>query len=221
MRTAGTTHSKGFTLVELILTVVIAAIPIFAIGTLLVGAQKGWQDSYNAVHKEIQQDALATMTTFGSIGRQSNRSNYKVYRIFKGSFIEAVPKVGETLATGQAVEMHYWRDPAASLDLEVLEITNTGTHFALFYLEGDELKVDFGDVIDGIGAVSGGLRTARSVETQVLAHYVDTSHDEIFSHTVISGKGQGSVRMNLILEDDDGQRVEVKTATLLRVVWPQ
>jgi prepilin-type N-terminal cleavage/methylation domain-containing protein len=221
MRTAGTTHSGGFTLVELIITVVIAAIPIFAIGTLLVGAQQGWQDSYDAVHKEIQQDALATMTTFGTIGRQSNRSNYKVYRISKGLFIEATPAPGDTLATGQAVEMHYWLHPAETMDLEVLETTNTGTHFALFYLEGDELKVDFGEVIDEVGAVYNGARTTRDVETQVLAHHVDTSNDEIFSHTVIGGHGQGCVRMNLTLEDDDGQRVEIKTASLLRIVWPQ
>ncbi|MBN1125853.1 MAG: prepilin-type N-terminal cleavage/methylation domain-containing protein [Sedimentisphaerales bacterium] len=221
MRTAGTTHSGGFTLVELIITVVIAAIPIFAIGTLLVGAQQGWQDSYNSVHKEIQQDALATMTTFGNIGRKSNRSNYKVYRIIQGAFIEATPASGDTLATGQAVEMHYWENPPASLDLDMLDTTNTGTHFALFYLDGDELKVDLGEVVDGIGAVNNGSRTASDVETQVLAHNVDTTNDEIFSHTVIGGDGQGCVRLNLNLEDDDGQRVEVKTATLLRIVWPQ
>lgn len=215
---------RGFTLVELIVTIVIAAIPILAIGTLLVGAQKGWQDSYGAVHKQIQQDALTTMTTFGSIGRRANRSNYKVYRVIHGAFIEAQPEAGETLAVGQAVEMHYWNDgfQAEKVDLDTLETTNTGSHFALFYLENDALKVDFGDVIDGVGAVADGTRTKRETQTQVLAENVDLSEgSDIFSHTVIGGQGQGCVRMNVRLTDDDGETVQIRTATLLRVIWPR
>jgi hypothetical protein len=89
-------------------------------------------------------------------------------------------------------------------------------------LENDELKVDFGEVIDGVGAVLDGARTNRDVNTQVLAHDVDLSAGAgIFSHTVIGGQGQGCVRMNLRLRDDDGQTVEIKTATLLRVIWPR
>ncbi len=224
MNTAAKRRASGFTLVELIVTIVIAAIPILAVGTLLVGAQKGWQQSYGAVHKPIQQDALATMTTFGSVGRRANRSTYKVYRIIHGAYVEAQPDPGETLAAGQAVEMHYWAegfDPGA-LNMDTLETTNTGTHFALFYLENSELKVDFGEVIDGVGAVANGARTHRDVNTQVLAHDVDLSAGrDVFNHTVIGGQGQGCVRMNLRLRDDDGQTVEIKTATLLRVIWPR
>ena len=216
---------SAFTLIEMIVTMAIAAIPILAVCTLLLGGQKGWQDSYDAVHKEIQQDALATMTTFGTIGRQSNRMNYRVYRISGGTFTQAVPPMGSTVARGQAVEMRYWDDgfDASGISMDTLETTNTGTHYALFYLDGDDLKVDFGQVANDIGGVSGGARvTTGLIQTQVLAHDVDTAtNDEVFAHTVIGGEGQGSVRMDLTLRDSDGQTVEVKTATLLRIVWPR
>jgi hypothetical protein len=66
--------------------------------------------------------------------------------------------------------------------------------------------------------VSGGQRNkAGTVSTVILAENVDVqTNDKIFSHTVISGAGQGCVRLNATLKDGDGDTVEIKTATLCR-----
>lgn len=217
-------RQSGFTLVEVLIVTVIAAIPVIVVGTLLVGGQDSFTETYNAVHKDIQQDALVTMTAFGSVGRKSNKTNYKVYTVQTGAFTEAQPPKYKTIAKGQAVEFRYWQDTyePGQDDLDILDTTNTGDRYALFYLDGRDLKVDYGEVVNGVGAVSGGKRNQSDIRTQVLAHNVDiASNDEIFSHTVIAGSGQGSVRMDLMLKDDEGEQVHVKTSVLLRVVWPR
>ena len=107
--------------------------------------------------------------------------------------------------------------------LKALDTTNTGTDYALFYLDGTILKVDYGKVVGGVGGVSGGQRNhAGNASTVILAENVDVlTNDKIFSHTVISGAGQGCIRLNATLKDGDSETVEIKTATLCRVIWPR
>lgn len=216
---------RGVTLMEVVVTMAVAAIPLLAVGTLLVGAQNSWEQCYASVHKPIREDASILTTAFTTVGRKSNRSLYFVYKISNGAFTVATPPNGSTLAEGQAVEFRYW---AAGFDesdktLKVLDTTNTGTDYALFYLDGTILKVDYGKVVGGVGGVAGGQRNkAGTVSTVILAENVDVkTNTKIFSHTVISGAGQGCVRLNATLKDGDGDIVEIKTATLCRVVWPR
>ncbi|NLH17359.1 MAG: prepilin-type N-terminal cleavage/methylation domain-containing protein [Phycisphaerae bacterium] len=216
---------RGVTLVEVVVTMAVAAIPLLAVGTLLVGAQNSWEQTYATVHKPIREDASILTTAFTTVGRKSNRSLYFVYRINNGAYTVATPPIGSTLAEGQAVEFRYWSDgfDEATATLKSLETTNTGTDYALFYLDGTTLKVDYGKVVGGVGAVSGGQRnTAGMPTTVILAEDVDIqTNDKIFSHTVISGAGQGCVRLNTTLKDEDGDSVEIKTAALCRAVWPR
>ncbi len=212
-------------MIELIVTLVVAAIPLLAMGTLLVGAQESWRRTYDSVHKPIREHAAVLSTAFTTVGRKSNRSNYKIYQVKNGTFTEAAPEVGKTLATGQAVEFRYWEDgfDPGGATMKTLETTNMGTQYALFYLDGTELKVDYGDVIGDIGGVRDGRRYDGNLNsTVVLAGDVDVAaHDEIFGHTVIGGAGQGCVRLNVRLKDKDGVELEIKTAALCRVVWPR
>ncbi len=217
--------NRGVTLVEVVVTMAVAAIPLLAVGTLLVGAQNSWEQTYAGVHKPIREDASILTTAFATVGRKSNRSLYFVYRINNGAYSVAAVPVGGTLAEGQAVEFRYWADgfDEATVSLKTLETSNTGTHYALFYLDGTTLKVDYGQVIGGVGAVSGGQRNLAGVSsTVILAENVDIqTNDKIFNHTVISGAGQGCVRLNATLKDADGDSVEIKTAVLCRAIWPR
>jgi hypothetical protein len=212
-------------MLEVVVTMAMAAIPLFAVGTLLVGAQNSWQQCYASVHKPIREDATILTTAFTTVGRKSNRSLYFVYQVKNGAFTVATPPVGSTLAQGQAVEFRYWADgfDESSTTLKSLETTNTGTDYALFYLDGTILKVDYGKVVANVGGVSGGQRNqTNKVSTVTLAENVDVkTNDKIFCHTVISGAGQGCVRLNATLKDSDGDSVEIKTASLCRAIWPR
>ncbi|MEJ5258630.1 MAG: prepilin-type N-terminal cleavage/methylation domain-containing protein [Anaerohalosphaeraceae bacterium] len=217
--------TRGFTLLEVIVTLAILVIPILAVTILAAGGSRSVRQTYNSIHKPIRQDALAIVTAFSTVGRKSNRSNYTVYKIVNGTYTVAQPLTGQELASGSAVEFRYWQEPfnPANAGSDVLEVTNTGTHYALFYLEGRRLKVDYGRVVNGVGGISGGLRrTGSLLRTVTLTEFVNISRGtEIFSHNVVGGVGMGSVRMNLTLTDNDGDSEEVKTSVLLRMNWPR
>jgi hypothetical protein len=216
---------RGVTMVEVVVTMAVAAIPLLAVGTLMVGAQNSWEQTYASVHKPIREDASILTTAFTTVGRKSNRSLYFIYKVNNGAFTVATPPNGSTLAEGQAVEFRYWADGFDESDktLKALDTTNTGTDYALFYLDGTILKVDYGKVVNGVGGVSGGQRNqANKTSTVILAETVDVqTNTKIFNHTVISGAGQGSIRLNATLKDGDGDKVEIKTATLCRAIWPR
>ncbi len=216
---------SGFTQMELVVVMILLVIPFLAVGILLAGGNRGWQQTYENVNSVHRQDSMAVSAAFSALGRRSNRANYKVYKVANGTFSRAVPPDGQTIAAGQAVEFRYWATPfnPASAKADVMDISNTGTHYVLFYLDGKELKADYGKVSGDTGGVSsGGLRISSATRTEVLARGVDTtSNDEIFSHTVLGGVGSGAVRMNLTIQGDDGETVEVRTATFLRIMWPQ
>lgn len=217
-------NQKGFSLVELIMSMAMASILVLATGILLLGNSRAYRQVYTSIHDPIQQDSRALTAAFGAVGRKSNRTNYKVYEVFGNSFTEAVPPSGQTIAVGQAVEFRYWDSPFYELsqNMDEMDIADTGSNYALFYLDDDKLYVDYGTVVDGVGGVVNGSRKTSNIETQCLVQKVDTSEGEdIFSHEIVGGVGNGCVSLNLTLINDKGQTINVKMATLVRVVWPQ
>lgn len=215
----------GFTLIELAVVIAIAAIPLIALGVLLSGASRSWKRIYDDSRSAARLDSYAAMVSLQRIGRQANLANYTVYRISGSSFVEASPPYGTDSATGQAVEFRYWRDAfnPTDPDIDTLETVNTGTHYALYYLDGKQLKVDFGRVVNGVGAVKNSSRqTANLIETQALSKNVDLSKNiNIFNHTMLGGQGSGCVNTDLTLTDEQGVSVNIKFSTLIRSAWPR
>lgn len=218
-------RTRAFSLIELLVVVAIVAIPIVAVGILLSGASRGWEKIYEDTHSPIRQDALAIMASLQNFGRQANVSNYQVYEIENDVYTKAVPPKGQTVTSGQAVEFHYWQDTFNPEDPgdDPLDTGNTGTHYVLYYLEDDQLKVDFGQVVNGIGAISGGSRrTDNLVSTQTLARDVDLGETtRLFSHSVIGEQGNGCINTELTLTNDENISIEIKFATMLRAAWPR
>jgi prepilin-type N-terminal cleavage/methylation domain-containing protein len=218
-------RTKAFSLIEMMVAIAIVAIPILAVGILLSGASRGWEKIYEDTNSPVRQDAMAIMASLQNFGRQANICNYQVYTIKTGVYAIAVPPNGQTTAIGQAVEFRYWQDtfnpaaPAANL----LDTNNTGTHYTLYYLDGTELKVDFGKVVNGIGGVNGGARqTANIISSQTLARDVDlVNTTQLFSHTVVGGQGNGCINTELTLTNVDKISIEIKFATMLRAAWPR
>lgn len=215
----------GFTLIEVTIAIAIAAIPMLAFGILMSGSSRAWQRIYGDLQSDARLDAYVVMTSLQQFGRQANLLHYDVYRVTGSTFSSAVPPSGQAIATGQAVEFWYWNDnyDPAHPDAEVLEMDNIGTHYALYYLDGRQLKVDFGRVVNDIGGVYNNSRhTVNQIHTQLLSRNVDIEKNiNIFNHLVTAGKGAGCVNTDLVLTDDRGTSIEVKFSTLIRQAWPR
>jgi len=217
---------SGFTLIELVVAGVVAAILVLVVGVLIVSATKGWQQTYNETHKQIAEEAVDVRTAFGSIGRKSNRVYYVIYTRSGSVFTPAVSATPaqDTVVSGDAVEFRYWDVPLDSGDTEnLMDVTKTATAYALFYVDSDKLKVDYGSYPPGAVPSGGGSRNTSNVKTVILAENVSiVAGCGAFSHTSLNGVGYGSVRLNIILTDpNDGQEIRVSTSVLMRNRWPQ
>jgi hypothetical protein len=204
----------------------ISSILMLVVGVLVVSAISGWQQTYDMVHKQIEEDATAVSLAFGKIGRMSNRANYVVYNAAGATFTPVVsptPSV-DTVVSGNAVEFRYWDVELDTTDThQLMDVTKTATAYALFYLNNGQLKVDYGPYPPGGAPAGGGVKNNTNVKTIVLARNVSTSPGiGAFSHTSLSGVGKGCVRVNIILTDHgDGQQERVMTSVMMRNKWPQ
>jgi len=212
---------------------VIALILLLTVGVVVTSGHRAWQWTYNTAHKKIKQDAEAVMLVFGSVGRKSNRLAFDysigespIYDITSGTFTPVQPESSgdeEEVVSGDAVEFRYWDVELDSEDTQdLMDVTKKATAYALFYLDDDKLKVDYGPYPPGAVPAGGGFKNTPD-RTTVLAKNVTTDVDGgAFSHTTISGVGQGSVRINITITDpEDGERIKVMTATLMRNMWPR
>jgi len=151
----------------------------------------------------------------------------------EGSFIPVGPETGsEEILYADAVEFRYWDVELDSEDSHgLMDVTKTATAYALFYLDGDELKVDYGPFPPGAVPEGSGSKNTDEVTTVVLAENIhtgeytgneDNTNYGIFSHTTIGGTGRGCVRINALLQDpESNQSARVVTAVLMRNVWPR
>jgi hypothetical protein len=204
------------------------SIILLAVGVLLVGGNRGWSNIYDSANKKIKQDAMVTTLTFGSIGRKANRLSYKLYNSTGDAFTPALPQTSDPqeVVSGDAVEFRYWDVALDETDsYNLMDTTKKATAYALFYIDGDKLKVDYGPYPPGGVPEGGGGRNTTGVTTEILAENVSIDDDTevgAFSHTVVSDVGQGSVRININLTDPNTEEtVKIMTSTLMRNMWPR
>ena len=107
----------GFTLTELTVVTVMAAIVILSMGVVLVDSQRGWSAMYNRVYGGVVDDAYVARKTFDAVVRKSSINR-------------------ELLGDGM-VEVYYYNDPDTSILLD---------RYARFYTVDEELLVDYGEV---------------------------------------------------------------------------
>ena len=228
VRHKGCKFRTGMTMTELLVAMLLNIVVILAVGTLLVGGNRAWLNTFGSANKQIKLDALATTVAFGSTGRRANRLGYTIYKANGGTFTPAVPVTSDPqeVVSGDAVEFRYWDVGLDSTDSsDLLDVTKTATARALFYLDGDQLKVDYAPYPPAAVPAGGGSRNTAGVTTIVLAENVSTDPNstvDAFSHTTTNGIGQGSVRINVTLTDpEDNESISVMTATLMRNIWPR
>ncbi|MCX5645806.1 MAG: hypothetical protein NTZ17_14185 [Phycisphaerae bacterium] len=216
----------GIAMVELLISSMVAVILVFTVGLLLNGSSRAWLQTYQSVHSGASEDAEAIIAEFGSVGRRANRACYFLYRINQGVFTPALPEAGhpDSVVSGAAVEFRYWDVPLDASDSHnLMDPAKPATAYALFYLDGHRLKVDYGSYPPGAVPAGGGAKNTTGVTTVVLADNADTGGAVgPFSHNTVANAGQGSVRLNVVLTDSStGETTKVMTTALLRNIWPR
>ena len=218
---------SGFTLMELVIAVLISPMLALVVGILLVSGNRAWLRIFNSTQNEIKQDAQAVTIAFESMARKTNRLGYTIYKVNGNVFTPAVPKTSnpQEVVSGNAVEFRYWNVVLDKTDsYNVMDVTKTATVYALFYLDGNQLKLDYGPYPPGAVPAGGGARNISGVTTKVLADNVSTGSNTIgaFSHTTLNGVGTGCVRISITLTDPKSdESVRVMTAGLVRSMWPR
>jgi len=207
-------------------TTAVYAILALTVGVLFLSGNRSWQRTYASANRPSEDGVTAISTAFGAVGRKSNRLSYILYEYDGNVLTPALPtsSTGQEVVWGNAVEFRFWDVPLDDTDsYNLLDVTKIATAYALFYLDNDQLQVDYGPYPPGAAPEGGGARNTSGVKTQVLAENVSTETGVgVFSHTTISGVGQGTVRINVIVSDpSDGKTIKLMTATLLRNLWPR
>ena len=222
-KTRGARH--GLTLIEVVVAMSAASIVMLTAAMLVSSGYKGWLQTYNNANSEARLGAIEATIALGAIGRKSNKMDYRVYE-FNGATYERVgvdpASHPDDILTGQAVEFRYWDD---ELSAEYMNPDVNATAYALFYLQDDRLKVDYGpyDPPNGRpGGITGsGHRNTTNVSTITLTKSFTNVE---FSHTAknTTGDGYGCVRMKLIITDPtDNLPKTTIAATMMRNTWPQ
>jgi prepilin-type N-terminal cleavage/methylation domain-containing protein len=212
---------NGFTLIEIIIALAAGVIVMLTVAMLVQSGYRSWNQAYNAANAGSRLDSIATTTSFGTIGRKSNKNDYYVYHVAGSTFTRVTPVANpEENLTGQAVEFRYW---GSDLEDDMLTPTSVADKYALFYLDGGQLKLDLGTSTGGPtgGAIDAAGHRVASTSTSTLANHVTSV---AFTHTTknLAGDGWGCVRMRLEINDPvDNKSKTVIAATYIRNVWPQ
>jgi prepilin-type N-terminal cleavage/methylation domain-containing protein len=216
---------NGFTLIEVIVAMAAGFIVMLTVAMLVQSGYRSWNQTYRTANCDSRLDSIATTTSFGSIGRKSNKNDYYVYQVANATF--TAPPVNpldpDEILRGQAVEFRYW---GTDLEADMLTPTSSADSYALFYLDNGQLKLEISDSAHGgIGPPainsSGHRVNGAGATTVILANHVTSVE---FSHTkkTPAGGGLGCVRMNLTINDPaDNKSKTVIAATYIRNVWPQ
>jgi prepilin-type N-terminal cleavage/methylation domain-containing protein len=115
------TSQRGFTIIELVIAMLIAIIPIFAIGIILSDSQRGWNSMYERVYSDVVTDSYIARKTFDAVSRKASWERI-------------------TLAEdGSWIEVYYY----ANDDSTVLD------RYARFYEAEGDLNVEHGNLGTG------------------------------------------------------------------------
>ena len=116
MRKNKPTVRRGFTIVELAITVVVSVIVILGIGVVLADSQRNWNRMYNRIYSDVVTDSYVARKMFDSVIRKASREKLLVDD------------------AGNWLEVYYYAD-SDSEDVD---------RYARFYKTGSQLSAEYG-----------------------------------------------------------------------------
>ncbi|MHC4638435.1 MAG: type II secretion system protein [Planctomycetota bacterium] len=119
---------RGFTLIELMITIVIAAIVILSITSVIADAQRGLKQMYKRVFSGVVQDAYVTRRTFDRIVRKSSIRNY------------VIDNDPEATSGDTSLTVYYYNNP---------QVPGALDGYATFQIVGTDLAIYRGDLDPG------------------------------------------------------------------------
>jgi type II secretory pathway component PulJ len=117
--------NDGFTLIELMVTILIATIVLFGIGLVLADSHRGWRSMWERENEGIVPNAYVARKTFDRLVRQATIQGQKVDD-------DALKVIGYT-----SLMVYYYADPLTS---------PLPDRYATFRKEGSTLEVELGEL---------------------------------------------------------------------------
>jgi Tfp pilus assembly protein PilW len=118
MRKERKQNRKGLTLIELMISAVIAIIVIFGIGIVLSDSHRGFNSMYDRVYSDVVTNGHVARRMFDSTVRKSSSQGFLLDE------------------NGQWVEIYYYSDPNIA----------TVNRYARFFVAGDTLNIERGQL---------------------------------------------------------------------------
>jgi type II secretory pathway component PulJ len=143
MKTQKQKRTSGFTLVELIATISIAAFVLLGIGLVLADSHKGWRHMWERENEGIVPDAYVARKTFDRLVRQATIRR----QLIDGDAYAVIGNVSLTV--------YHYENPVTSVELD---------KYATFRVAGSRLVADLGDLKAGTWEPEGSPATVVLAE---------------------------------------------------------
>jgi len=122
-------NSRGFTIVELIITAMVTVIVGCAIGAVIVNAQSGWNVMYDKMNSDVITDGYIARKKFDTVMRRASSQRYvldsaggwvEVY-YYASDSSTVVDRYARFYESDGALNLEYGQlDPRATLDVETV-----------------------------------------------------------------------------------------------------
>jgi prepilin-type N-terminal cleavage/methylation domain-containing protein len=107
---------RGFTLVEVVISTVLAGIVVFSVGVVLVDGPRGWRVMYDRINSDVVTDGHVATKMFEAVVRKADGENFLVDD------------------NGNWIEVYYYEDEGSVV----------ADRYVRFYEADGELNVEYG-----------------------------------------------------------------------------
>ena len=153
---------KGFTLVELMITMVVMLIVGLAIGVVIVNGQTSWNAMYNRLNSDVVTDGYVARRKFDSVIRSASR------------------KQALLAADGSWIEVYYYADPSSTVV----------DRYARFYASDGDLNLEYGQIEPRstlrVETVCGNVTACTFEQAGISVQTILTLENETRTNTIIS-----------------------------------